>query len=459
MSVLSVPRWLPWLLQIFRFSIWEGLPLPGMSLMNLRFRNEAAVGREASGAGACASSSSSSSSGGVGSDSSSRRGGGGMRAAAYAGGGRSGVEGPPLSWAQRAAYGLGAVALRYAWARLSHLAAAQHWGDPAGAAWRQRCLVAMRRGESAYHLASLANFLAFLRWGRYRCGRAGATALTLHLTTMLAARLRCRLSLQLLQYGVRSICRGGQSRTPPSHLLACPSYPCPLSPHLPAHPVACRSVLERLLRARLVYRQPSAARSISFEYLNRQLVWSELRWAPLGGWMALHVCCSAWKPPGPQFVVGCDVIKSLSSDNVHTRSTLPALALPIAASCCSSCCRCSTCAPSSAPCAPTCPACPSSRPLPAPASGVQRLDRPSVAASAAQGRPPPAASAACLRSWRLMKRCLAATASATTASARSAWGTRSTAAPCALSVWRRCSGWCCGYPTAAVAGVMLQQVG
>lgn len=38
-----------------------------------------------------------------------------------------------------------------------------------------------------------------------------------------------------------------------------------------------RSLLERLLRARLVYQQPSAARAISFEYLNRQLVWSELR--------------------------------------------------------------------------------------------------------------------------------------------------------------------------------------
>lgn len=42
-----------------------------------------------------------------------------------------------------------------------------------------------------------------------------------------------------------------------------------------------RSLLERLLRARLVYQQPSAARAISFEYLNRQLVWSELRCACL----------------------------------------------------------------------------------------------------------------------------------------------------------------------------------
>ncbi len=49
----------------------------------------------------------------------------------------------------------------------------------------------------------------------------------------------------------------------------------------------CRSLLERLLRARLVYQQPSAARAISFEYLNRQLVWSELRQARFG-WQGLQ---------------------------------------------------------------------------------------------------------------------------------------------------------------------------
>ncbi|MEW5300009.1 MAG: hypothetical protein WDW36_002973 [Sanguina aurantia] len=37
-----------------------------------------------------------------------------------------------------------------------------------------------------------------------------------------------------------------------------------------------RSVLERLLRARLVYRQPIMTRIISFEYLNQQLVWAEM---------------------------------------------------------------------------------------------------------------------------------------------------------------------------------------
>lgn len=38
----------------------------------------------------------------------------------------------------------------------------------------------------------------------------------------------------------------------------------------------CRSVLERLLGAHLVYSKGSMARALSFEYLNRQLVWHEL---------------------------------------------------------------------------------------------------------------------------------------------------------------------------------------
>ena len=38
----------------------------------------------------------------------------------------------------------------------------------------------------------------------------------------------------------------------------------------------CRSLLERVLRMRLVYQRVNMARAISFEYLNRQLVWHEL---------------------------------------------------------------------------------------------------------------------------------------------------------------------------------------
>lgn len=38
----------------------------------------------------------------------------------------------------------------------------------------------------------------------------------------------------------------------------------------------CRSLLERVLSIRLVYQRASMARALSFEYLNRQLVWHEL---------------------------------------------------------------------------------------------------------------------------------------------------------------------------------------
>jgi Pex2 / Pex12 amino terminal region len=38
----------------------------------------------------------------------------------------------------------------------------------------------------------------------------------------------------------------------------------------------CRSLVERALCARLVYQRAAMARAISFEYLNRQLVWHEL---------------------------------------------------------------------------------------------------------------------------------------------------------------------------------------
>lgn len=153
---------------IFRFSVWEGRPLPGMALMNLRYRDERSVQSSAEA------------------------------------GGRSGAEGPGLSATQRSMYCLGAVFLRYGWARAGHVAASRHWGDAAYASWQRRGWGALRAAESAYRCAALLNLLAFFRTGRYR------------------------------------------------------------------------SVLERLVGARLVYAQPSAARAISYEYLNRQLVWSEL---------------------------------------------------------------------------------------------------------------------------------------------------------------------------------------
>lgn len=36
-----------------------------------------------------------------------------------------------------------------------------------------------------------------------------------------------------------------------------------------------RNLIERALRARLVYGSPHMNRAVSFEYMNRQLVWNE----------------------------------------------------------------------------------------------------------------------------------------------------------------------------------------
>lgn len=84
-------------------------------------------------------------------------------------------------------------------------------------------------------------------------------------------------------HAVGAACQRWPCLPSPACALPAPSSGAPASilPR-PCRPrLHCRSVLERLLRARLVYRQPTAARAISFEYLNRQLVWSELRWV---GW-------------------------------------------------------------------------------------------------------------------------------------------------------------------------------
>ena len=168
-----------------------------MSLMNLRYRNEAAVPPLPPWGAAAgqqpqqqqftslAAFGSSSSSGNSRSSSSPTTAAAAAAAAcsAAAGGGHSGVEGPGLSAWQRGGYCAGAVLLRYGWARLTHHAAVQRWGDAGGAfggggggssgAWRARAWAALRRLETAYRLASLLNLLVFLGGGRYRWGRGG----------------------------------------------------------------------------------------------------------------------------------------------------------------------------------------------------------------------------------------------------------------------------------------------
>lgn len=149
-------------LLIFRLSIWSGGPLPGMNLMNLRFRDENNTINKAS------------------------------------------CEGPALFRHQRVMYGLGAVALRYAWQRAGHALAASQLDSESESSWNRQLWKVYRAAESVHRITALANFIVFLRHGKYR------------------------------------------------------------------------SVLERLIGARLVYAQPSAPRILSFEYLNRQLVWHEI---------------------------------------------------------------------------------------------------------------------------------------------------------------------------------------
>ena len=148
---------------VFYFTVWSHRPTPGMELMNLRYRDERRVRS-----------------------------------------GKSGMEGERLTTSQRLAAFAALAGGRYAWAKLSRAASVGRWADEQTHTARHRAWRLMRFAELAHGAAGLANFLAFLRDGKFR------------------------------------------------------------------------SPWERLARARLVYAAPDAARVVSFEYLNRQLVWQEL---------------------------------------------------------------------------------------------------------------------------------------------------------------------------------------
>lgn len=199
---------------VFKFSVWSGKPTPGSALMNLRYRDERSVAQpgrhhhtaqvEVHPSGQHGPSHAAAHSNpAAGTDDSRVR-----RAAGPVGrqvAGRSGMEGPGPKKGQQTLYGLAMVLGRYAWGRLDQMAAAQQWQDGTAPGTQRRSLwVAVRWAETVFKLGSLANFIVFLRYGKYR------------------------------------------------------------------------SLLERVLRMRLVYQRVNMARAISFEYLNRQLVWHEL---------------------------------------------------------------------------------------------------------------------------------------------------------------------------------------
>ncbi|KAL6137611.1 hypothetical protein ACLB2K_062901 [Fragaria x ananassa] len=150
---------------IWRFSIWVDKPTPGISLMNLRYRDERAL--EARGKV------------------------------------RTGLEGPGLTVAQKLWYCVATVGGQYIWARLQSFSAFRRWGDSEQRSLARGAWIMIQRIEGLYKAASFCNLLLFLYTGRYR------------------------------------------------------------------------TLIERALRARLVYESPIMNRAVSFEYMNRQLVWNE----------------------------------------------------------------------------------------------------------------------------------------------------------------------------------------
>ena len=142
------------------------------------------------------------------------------------GGVTSGMEGAPLSATQRLVYGVAFVGARYAWSKLTRHASVHRWADDGP-----------EEEEEEEEEEGRARARARARpWSwRRRASRAIDIVENAH-----AAASAANLLLFL---------RDGKYRT----------------------------LLERLVRARLVYDEPNVSRVISFEYLNRQLVWRELR--------------------------------------------------------------------------------------------------------------------------------------------------------------------------------------
>jgi peroxin-2 len=118
-------------LLMFRFSIFINKPTPGMTFLNLRFRNEH-----------CFSSPSTA--------------------------GLLEVEGDAPTPAQRGLYGLLTVGLDWAWDRGRQTAVARGWNESDHGSWRRRLWVLLSRAEAGCHVLELANLLLFLRHGRYR---------------------------------------------------------------------------------------------------------------------------------------------------------------------------------------------------------------------------------------------------------------------------------------------------
>ena len=206
---------------VFGLSIARGRPSPGMSLLNLRYRDER----------------------------------------------RSSVrenEGPPLTKGQRTLLYLGNIVLPYVWTKTaSLLVRCMDGGDLPGGTHR---LLERRRGGGGGGGGG----------GQGREGReegvdenkaddeAPAADIASPLISMAMA---CRLAVQSSASGVWNAMQSIEATWKALELANHVAYI--------RHGIY-RGALERLVGARLVYSDVGASRHISFDYLNRQLIWSEV---------------------------------------------------------------------------------------------------------------------------------------------------------------------------------------
>uniref|UniRef100_A0ACD5ZZV4 Uncharacterized protein n=1 Tax=Avena sativa TaxID=4498 RepID=A0ACD5ZZV4_AVESA len=128
---------------------------------------------------------------------------------------RTGLEGPGLSVSQKIFYCISTVGGQYLLSRLQSFSAFRRWGDSEQRPLARRAWGLVQHAEGLYRAVSFFNLLSFLYGGRY------------HFSTCLA---------MFIMY---------------------------------------RTIVERILKARLVYGSPNMNRAVSFEYMNRQLVWNE----------------------------------------------------------------------------------------------------------------------------------------------------------------------------------------
>ena len=213
--------WNPW--QIFSYTVWRGQPTPGMRLLNLRHRDERSAVEHSTSAARVPPVS--------------------------VVGGRTGAGGPGLTGSQRAMYGFIAVGGRYALARLARASAGRRWADAGAGRHGAAAARGLRVAENVLQAAGLANFVLFLAGGRHRCDGGGAL---------------------LRRVGGLASARTRWHSAPPQPPRPPPPKP---TPHTTPH---ASNLLERVIGAGLVPADVAAPRALSFDYLNRQIVWHEL---------------------------------------------------------------------------------------------------------------------------------------------------------------------------------------